>query len=120
MYLFVRRSVAGGSLDTAYRDVFRQFDRNLPIVKVAPFARYAEIGLLPQRIAASLSGGLSLVALLLAAVGIYGVASYGGASRTREFGLRSALGAGRRRIFTMAVSVASRTLAPDAHLCFCE
>jgi predicted permease len=114
LHFFLQRPpamAAGASLQPAVRDALKQFDANLPLVLYAPFQTYADAGLLPQRIAASLAGSLGGVALLLAAIGIYAVTAFSVASRTREIGVRMALGADAGRVRRMVIGQALRISA---------
>ncbi|HET7697084.1 MAG TPA: ABC transporter permease [Vicinamibacterales bacterium] len=87
----------------ALREAVRRVDRNAPIVGVAPLEQQLGTYVAQRRFQTSLLTGFSLVALLMAAVGVYGLIQYSIATRTREIGLRMAIGAQRADIFRMVV-----------------
>ena len=85
------------------RTLIASMDPTLAIVTSQTLEDSTALGLVTQRVAASLSGSLGIVGLLLAGIGIYGVTAYAVARRTREIGIRIALGAQRRDIVGMVL-----------------
>ena len=99
----VMRTTTGASPASDVRRLLADLDRNLPILRQLSFESHAATSLFPQRVAAYVAGSLGGVALMLALLGIYGVTAFGVAQRTREIGVRIALGADRRRVVSMVL-----------------
>ncbi|HEU4833302.1 MAG TPA: ABC transporter permease [Pyrinomonadaceae bacterium] len=92
-----------GSLIAGVRNTIRELDPMIPVADVQTLGDYFSFGLYPFRILAVVMGGCGVMALLLATLGIYGIISYSVAQRTRELGIRMALGALQRDILRMVV-----------------
>jgi ABC-type antimicrobial peptide transport system permease subunit len=86
-------------------------DPDLPLFDLMPLSDQTSVSLLPIRLAASFLSGLGLVVLALAALGLYGVLSFLVHLRTKEIGIRMALGADRDRVVRTVLSDAVRWLA---------
>src|SRR5581483_10503 len=87
----------------AVRNEVQTLDPNLPIYDVKTFAEHMGLSLFPMRVGAGLAGAFGLLALVLAALGIYGVMSYSTSQRTREVGIRVALGASKSEVLRLLV-----------------
>jgi predicted permease len=85
------------------RSLIDQRDSNLPMLNIATQSEQSERRLAQERIMAQLSSFFAAVALLLACIGLYGLLSYEVTRRTREIGIRMALGARRADLIRMVV-----------------
>jgi predicted permease len=109
--LHVRVAGDVGAFLPLVRREIRALDGHLPILSLTSMENEMAFATLPQRIAAGLLGASSVLALLLAAVGLYGVVAYAVSRRTREIGIRVALGAAPGAIIRLVLGGSLRLVA---------
>ena len=101
--LTVRTSVDPLSVATSVKEKVWAIDRNVPIANVQTMEQVVQAGVVQQRFYTIMLGSFAFVALALGAVGIYGVISFSVGQRTKEIGIRMALGAGGPDIVRLVI-----------------
>lgn len=101
--LFVRTTGDPSPMVAEVRHAVRALDPALPIYDARTINEHMQVAVFAQRMAADLLGAMGVLALLLAAIGLYGVMAYGVSQRMQELGIRLALGASPRSLLNMIV-----------------
>jgi predicted permease len=105
---YVRSTVPSAQLPAPLRAVLTQIDPTVPVEHLRPLADQAGETIALDRLIGALSAGFALLATLLAALGLYGVLTYDLAQKTRELGLRIALGATVARVWRIVFTNVGR------------
>jgi predicted permease len=103
LVVYARTSMPEAAVAPAVRQAVARLDATLPVYNLKTMEAQISESLFVERMVSALSAAFGLLATVLAAVGLYGVMSYSVARRTREIGIRLALGAQRERVLGMVL-----------------
>jgi len=117
-YLYVRTQGAPASIINAARNVLSSMDAQLPFSSIVTMQDQLSESLWQERMLAVLAGVFSVISILTAATGLYGLLSYDASQRTREFGIRNAVGAQKKDVAILLLKELARIVVPGLALGF--
>jgi predicted permease len=113
-YLYVRTLGPPESIIAAVRNTLAQLDPRLPFSEIVTMQQQVSESLWQERLLAVLAAIFSIVSILMAATGLYGLLAYDASQRTREFGIRIAVGAQRTSVASLLLRDLVRIVLPGA------